>query len=126
MAQTFVFEVGPDSGSLTEVKCPSAFEWSFQRVSAAESGRTDDALMHVNQVAVKRKVKLAWTATTPSETAAILQAFLPEYIYVKYFDPMDDAVVTKCFYTGDMEAPVKIWTVNNKLYEEISFDIIER
>ena len=126
MAQTFIFQVGTSENNLVDVKCPSAYEWSFQRVSASESGRTDDALMHVNQVAVKRKVKLAWNAPTPAEAAAILQAFLPEYIYVRSYDPMDGAVSTRCYYTGDMEAPVKIWSVNNKLFEEISFDIIER
>ena len=42
------------------VRCPSKFEWGLQDVSASESGRTDDALMHKNRVAQKRKIRLGW------------------------------------------------------------------
>ena len=108
------------------IKTPSAFEWELNDVSASDAGRTQDALMHKNRVARKRKIKLAWSMPTPEEAKAILEAFAPEYFNVTYYDPLDGATVTRRFYCGDQTAPVKIWAVGNKKYENITFNIIER
>ena len=106
--------------------CPSQFDWSLQDVSKAESGRTDDALMHKERVAQKRKIALSWKEPTPDVASTILKAFNPEYFDVYYFDPMENKMVTKKFYRGDASAPVHFWWVGNKRYETVSFDIIER
>lgn len=109
-----------------KVKTPSSFSWGLQDVSASDAGRTQDALMHKNTVAQKRKIALSWTMPSPAEAQAILTAFNDEYFRVTYYDPLDGDTVTRTFYAGDKSAPVKIWTANNKRYEQISFDIIER
>lgn len=108
------------------IKTPSVFSWGLNDVSASDAGRTTDALMHKNRVARKRKIKLAWNSPSPEEAKAILTAFAPEYFNVTYFDPLAGEMQTRVFYSGDQEAPVKVWNVNNKRYETISFDIIER
>lgn len=105
---------------------PSKFQWGLQDVSIGDSGRDDSGKMFKGRVTQKVKIELSWVAVTPSDAAKILQAFNPEYIDVRYYDPMDNAYQIKNFYVGDRSAPVKIWTVNQKLYETISFDIIER
>lgn len=109
-----------------KIKTPSTFIWGLQSVSASDAGRTDDALMHKNEIAKKRKISLAWAMPTPEELHSILTAFDPEYIKVFYYDPLDGKNIERTFYSGDKTAPVKIWTVNNKRYETVSFDIIER
>lgn len=109
-----------------EMPCPSAFTWGLQDISAAESGRTDDALMHKNRVAQKRKISLRWNGKSCQETAKILQAFNPEYVSVRYPDKMSGVDETRTFYTGDKTAPVKTWQVGKKIIESISFDIVER
>lgn len=108
------------------IKEPSKFDWSLQDVSSADSGRTEDSKMHKLRVAQKVKIALQWTMTTPTETAQILQAFQPEYIMVTYHDALLNDYRTAEFYVGDRSAPVKKWWVNEKLYESVSFNIIER
>lgn len=54
------------------------------------------------------------------------KVFAPEYVNVTYWDAEDGKWETRVFYTGDKKAPVKIWTVNQKRYESVSFNIIER
>lgn len=108
------------------VKTPSTFSWGLQDISSSDAGRTQDAVMHKNRIAQKRKIDLVWTMPTPEETHAILSAFNPEYIDVTYYDPLDGETITRTFYTGDKTAAVKIWTVGNKRYESVSFNIIER
>lgn len=109
-----------------KIKTPSTFSWGLQDISSSDAGRTQDAIMHKNRMAQKRKIDLAWAMPTPEEAHAILVAFNPEYINVTYFDPLDGQIVTRNFYTGDKTAPVKIWTVGNKRYESIAFNIVER
>ena len=106
--------------------CPASYEWSLQDVSASDSGRTDDALMHKNRKAQKRKLALKWNAKTPDVTSEILKAFNPEYVKVRYWDMMANKYQTRTFYTGDRNAPVKWWMKNKKIIESVSFDIIER
>lgn len=109
-----------------EMPCPSVFNWGLQDVSAAESGRTDDTIMHKNRVGQKRKIGLQWNGIGWEKTSQILQAFNPEYIMVTYPDMMSGHYETREFYVGDRSAPVKLWWVNKKMIESLSFDIIER
>lgn len=106
--------------------CPSSFTWGLQDISAAESGRTDDAIMHKNRVGQKRKLSLGWIAKDWQTTARIMRAFNPEYINVRYPDMLSGSYQTRTFYVGDRSAPVKYWLAGRKLIEQISFDIIEK
>lgn len=109
-----------------KIPCPSSFTWGLQDISAAESGRTDDTIMHKNRVGQKRKISLAWVAKDWQTTARILRAFNPEYISVRYPDMMSGSYETRTFYVGDRTAPVKYWWTGKKLIGQISFDIIEK
>lgn len=108
------------------IKTPSSFSWGLQDVSDSAAGRTQDAVMHKNRIAQKRKLSLSWAFPTQTETAKILAAFNPQYIQVTYPDAMSGRDETRTFYVGDRSAPMKVWTINNKRYETLSFDVIER
>lgn len=109
-----------------KIKTPSSFVWGLQDVSASDSGRTDDTIMHKNRIGQKRTLSLTWNNLTREEIAAILKAFNPEYVQITYPDAMSGKNETRIFYVGDRSAPHKIWTVGNKRYEQLSFDVIER
>lgn len=108
-----------------ELPTPSTFEWGLIDVSASDSGRTQDGKMHKNRIAQKRQIKLSWNGTDKPRTAKILQMVNPEYIRVTYPDAMSGTDETRTFYVGDRNGIIKIWTVNNKRYETLSFDLIE-
>ena len=119
MASNFVFKVNG-----TDCPTPSAFGWSLQDISAADSGRTEDGIMHKNKIAQKEKIQLSWNAPDSAKTAQILQLFQPEYFELTYRSPLANAIVTKTFYRGDASAATYWWR-NNGLFETISFDVIE-
>lgn len=106
--------------------CPSAYTFGLQDVSAADSGRTDDTVMHKNRVGQKRTIALQWNGKTWSETSRIMQAFNPEYISVRYPDMLSGQYETRTFYVGDRSAPVKWWYAGKQIVDSISFNIIER
>lgn len=120
MSVTFPFKVD-------NVDCPtpSEFKWGLQDVSAADSGRTQDGIMHKNLVTRKEKIQLSWYAPKPDKASQILQMFLPEYFDVTYRSPLTNTVVTKTFYRGDANADT-YWWANDGLFTTISFNIIER
>lgn len=105
---------------------PYLYSWSLQDVSAPNAGRTEDALMHKDRVAQKRKIQLSWRMKSTTVASQILKAFNPEYVSVRYFDIMDNQYETRTFYVGVRESPIKVWQVGNHLIETVSFDIIER
>lgn len=107
------------------LKDPSVMQWSLQRVSSPDAGRTLDAVMHVEQVAQKRKLELAWNNITADEAHAIVQAANPEYIMVYYFDFLAGEYQTRKFYTGDQTIPVYTFQSNYKIVSNVAFNIIE-
>lgn len=109
-----------------EFKCPSKFKWKKSDVSASDAGRTDDTVMHKNRIGRARTLSLGWVNLTKEEIHEILTAFDPEYVMVTYWDPLDGDIVTKEFYTGDMEADVSWWAKGRERYSSLSFDVIER
>lgn len=109
-----------------DMPTPSSFEWGIQSVSSGESGRTEDGLMHVNLVTRKRKISISYNGASMDDVSTVLQAINPEYFDVYYFDPLVNDYVTKTFYVGDRSAPFKIFWLNEKRVDHLSFDIIER
>ena len=129
MAAITPLKVGRTADGLAAVKTPDTFNWGLQDVSSADAGRVNDAsaTMYKNRVTQKRKISLAWNDPDGSETAAILQAFNPEYFFVRYFDPMANAWETRQFYAGDRSAPYKwIDIKGGTRLTTLSFNIIER
>lgn len=121
-----LIKVGTAQNNLVDMPNPSSLKWSLQDVSQGDSGRDDKGYMFKGRVTQKVKLELAWNAVSPTVASQVLQAFDPEYVYVRYFDPKAGNWRIMESYVGDRSAPVRIWAVNNKLYESISFDVIER
>lgn len=123
--------VGTSPSSLNAISLdPAQFSWGLQDVSAADAGRVQDAgnTMYKMRTSQKRKISLTWNMPTASQTSEILKAFNPEYVFVRYFDPLDNASVIREFYVGDRSAPLKWYKLDKKgtRFTTLSFDIIER
>ena len=130
MASTLA--VGTSAGSLSEISPePDTFGWGLQDISASDAGRTQDAgnTMHKNRTSQKRKISLGWTNPTMAQASAILRAFNPEYVYVRYPDPMEGGWAVRKFYVGDRSSQFMqvslTGTGARSTMSSISFDIIE-
>ncbi|MBP3884377.1 MAG: hypothetical protein J6D54_05505 [Olsenella sp.] len=123
--------VGVDPDNLREISMdPSVMDWGLQDISASDAGRVHDAgnSMYKMRTSQKRKLNLTWAEPTAAQTAEILQAFNPEYIWVRYPDAMSGALETREFYVGDRSAPVRWYQLPGRenRYKTLSFNIIER
>ncbi len=113
------------------VKDPSSLLWGITDVSSEESGRnTNNGKANKDVIAQKRKLDLSWSNPTKDEVSAILTAVnyttVGAFFSVKYPDAMTGTNQTKTFYVGDRSAPMKTWTINNKTYSSLSFNIVEQ
>lgn len=123
--------VGASPSSLVDLTPdPSALTWGKQDISSFDAGRTQDPnnTMQKMRTSCKRKLQLTWTLPDETQASRILQAFSPEYFYVRYFDVMDGQMEVREFYAGDMSAPFKWYKLPGKgtRLATVSFDIIER
>lgn len=110
-----------------EIPCPSSFTWGLQDISAAESGRTDDTIMHKNRVGQKRTLAVAWNHPDFETSHKIIKAVNPEYIKVEYPDLLTgNKHEQRTFYVGDRSAPFKCWWLGNQRMQSLQFELIER
>ena len=105
------------------VPAPSKYDWKLSDVSAADAGRTEDALMHKMRIAQKVYIELEWANVGDAVAQTILTAFQPEYISVSYYDYKAMAFQTKTFYVGDRTVSAYNRTMH---ISTISFNIIEQ
>lgn len=110
-------------GNSTDIPTPSKYQWKLSDVSSADAGRTEDGKMHKERITSKVHLELEWQNVNDTDAAAILTAFQPQYINVKYFDYKSNDFLTKEFYVGDRS--VEAYSRARKM-GTISFNIIER
>lgn len=110
-------------GGALNLPVPSKYDWKLSDVSAADAGRTEDALMHKERIAQKVHIELEWQNVDDNTARRILNAFNAEYIDITYYDYKSMAYETKNFYVGDRTV-----TSYSRLLGigTITFNIIER
>lgn len=119
--------------NLADVPTPTAIKFGYNDISSSDAGRTNDAnvTMHKNTIARKRTISLTWNNLDGEATRAVLQAFLPEYVYVRYFEPEENDYRVRQFYCGNKSVdlshyhPTATFAIGGVTYKTVSFNIIE-
>ena len=117
-----------DGNDIT-VPCPAAYQFDIEDVSAQGAGRTEDVTMNKKQIGQVYGITMEWRGLTTAQGNAVLKAFNPEYIYVRYLDLLngvatDNYYVTKEFYMGNRSS-VLYDSVKGR-WASIKFKIITR
>lgn len=125
--------VGTTASSLSDMPIePDAITWGLMDISSPDAGRTQDknVTMHKMRTAQKRKLSVSWTNPTFAQASQIVQAFNPEYVYVRYKDLLVGGWRTAKFYTGDKNSPFRQISLSDPdggktVMSTLSFDLIE-
>lgn len=106
---------------------PQIFSWTLQGVDSADSGRTNDAVMHLTVVAQKRKLSVTWPACTWKAALPIVRICknASNIVSVTYPDLEAGGMITKTFYTGDFSADYHEWYGNVAVVTNMKCDFIE-
>lgn len=129
-------QVGTTINNLKDIPVePDAIKWMLNDISAPDAGRVQDAncTMHKRRVGQKRKLVLSWDSPTLAQASAVLKAFAPEYVYVRFIDVQEGQMITRKFYTGDKTSPfmqIDLYNPANvaqrTTMSSLSFDLIEQ
>ena len=82
----FVFTV--NNVNLLPYIMEDGLKWTRFDVEAPDTGRTLDGVMHRGRVAVKVRLDVTCRPLTAAETATVLNAIAPEFVTVRYADPL--------------------------------------
>lgn len=104
------------------IPCPSSYQFNMQDVSASDAGRTQDGMMHKEQIGQCVKLECEWQNIRTSALTTLLQALDTEYMEVVYLNPKRGGYYRGTFYVGDRTAPsynvrLGIWTLSANLIE---------
>lgn len=101
-------------------------KWQRSDVDASTAGRTLDAVMHRGRIATKIRLDITCRPLTDTEAMKVLNAILPEYVTVDYYDPMYGYRTGVSMYSNNNPASFLISKPWDDLWTGITFPLIER
>lgn len=110
-----------------EIKCPSTFTYTRQDYDL-DSARSVTGEMVRQRICTKVKLELTWRSgeMDVKSMSILLKAVDDIFFQVTYFDIHDGAFVTKTFYVGDRTASMYSYVNGVPVFDEISFNLIEK
>lgn len=101
--------------------------WQRADVDGPNAGRTLDAEMHRDRVAIKIRWDVTCRPVTAAELSKILTAVEPEYVTVQYTDPVTNTVKTGTFYSNNIPANFMMITRGGVEYwTGVTFPLIQK
>ena len=111
---------------LTPYIASQGLKWQRNDVDGPDAGRTMDALMHRERVSTKIRLDITCRPMTSAEARVVLQTIYPEYVTVRYTDPMIGDT-TKTMYSNNNPATFYCLRSNGEeVWTGITFPLIER
>jgi hypothetical protein len=107
-----------------KIPSPSSFKVGIMDISSAERNSQGDML--IDRIATKRKLDLGWKYLEPKDLSSLLQLINNVYFFVKYPDPMTGDIETKTFYVGDRNVGMYSFVKGKPVWDDISFNFIEK
>lgn len=108
---------------VTDIPCPSIYQWGKDDLSSDEAGRTLDWVMHKMRQARGRYIQLGWKGLSLVDASTVLKAFNSEYSIIECLDAEEGDWVTRLFYTGGTKAALYSMATNPPYWESVSFQI---
>ena len=120
----FVFTV--NNVNLLPYIAEEGLKWTRFDVEAPDTGRTLDGVMHRGRVAVKVRLDVTCRPLTAAEASTVLNAIAPEFVTVRYEDPMFGSV-TKTMYSNNIPTLCStVYPDGTARWEGLAFPLIER
>ena len=102
-------------------------KWGRNDIDASDAGRdTQDGLMHRARVAIKIRLDVTCRPLKEDELTTVLQAILPQWLQVQYFDPQDGTTVTKKMYSNNIPASFLIRHGSTNWWTGVTYPLIEQ
>ena len=100
-------------------------KWQRNDLDSPEAGRTLDGVMHRGRVASKARLDIVCRPLRSDEASIVLNSIYPEYITVKYTDPMEGLVVKTMYSNNTPATHMLLQSDGTEWWHDISFPLIE-
>lgn len=124
-----VFEIMDDGGTYVDITPYIAFggiKWSRNDVDAANAGRNQQGNMVRDRISTKYRWDITCRPLTAAEQSNILQLIQPEYITVRYTDPLTNTRKSGKYYSNNFPATYLIKMKNGTEYwTGLAFPVIQ-
>ena len=114
-----------DYVDITEYIAFGGLKWSRNDVDSPDTGRTLDGIMHRGRVSTKIRLDITCHPLKANELAIVLNLILPEYIYVRYDDPMYGNVVKHMYSNNNPASYCILKPDGTEYWSDITFPLIE-
>lgn len=125
-----VLEIQLSDGSWLDVLqfvAHKGIKWSRSDLDSSSSTRMLDGKLRRQRIATKIRLDVTCKPLKTSEASRLLKALLPEFVQVRYTDPMEGSVVTKTMYSNNIPASHLILVDGGEsLWDDIKFPLIEQ
>lgn len=127
---TIQVQVKPySSGSYTDITpyiAAEGLKWSRNDIDAQNSGRdTQDGLMHRKRVSQKIRLDITCRPLTVTELNTLLAAIDPQWLKVKFYNPLSNTTVEKKMYTSTVPAAFLFDDGVRQYWTGVEFPLIE-
>lgn len=125
-----VFQIEDSGGNLVDITpyiALGGLKWSRNDVEAANAGRMQNGEMQRDRVAVKYRWDVTCRPLTAEEQRKVLNLIYPEYVTVRYTDPMTGSRVSKTYYSNNIPSTFAIRYPNGTEYwQGLAFPLIQK
>ncbi len=112
---------------LTPYIAAQGLKWSRNDIDAQNSGRdVQSDTMIRKRVAQKARLDITCRPLTSAELHTVLDAIQPQWMSVKFYDPITNATVTKVMYTSTVPAAFYYDDGERQLWTGVEFPLIEQ
>lgn len=107
---------------------PSKFNITYNDLDSEETGRSMDGNMHRDVIGTNfRTIDLEWKTMERDDLRKLLKAVSNKTFPVTYYDPIQDAMITKTMYAGNRKVDMYNYVIDNgkPLWVDISVSLIQ-
>lgn len=100
-------------------------KWQRNDLDSADAGRTLDGVMHRGRVTSKIRMDITCRPLKSEEASILLNAIFPEYVNVRYTDPMYGLVVKQMYVNNNPASHMLMQDDGVEWWHDITFPLIE-
>lgn len=107
---------------------PSKFNITYNDLDSEETGRSLDGNLHRDVIGTNfRTIDLEWKTMERGALKRLLNALSKKTFQVTYYDPIEDAKVTKTMYAGNRKVDMYNYIIDNgkPLWLDIGVSLIQ-
>lgn len=105
---------------------PKSFKPNYESLATNDSGRTDDGIMHITYVLDRvRKYEIEMPPCGSDLISQLFSLVQGKEYYMTFFDPLENAEMTRKFYTSNSAADCYSGVLYNGLWQGVAFNAIE-